>query len=116
MLLTQDFEYLKCLSTYVGGTVVHSNSNLLPGRGVIRHHLEYAPVNAAHLNIHCSSNGAALWTNINEVANVHITANQTRSTLHIDPVLLFAGGRFDCYIDLKYSTNVYLFGNRSGMM
>ena len=95
--------------------MVHSNDNLLPGRGVSRHHMEYASVNASRLDIHCSSNGAALWANINEVPNVQITANQTRSTLDIDPVLLFPGGQFDCYVDLKFTTNIYLFGNRSGM-
>ena len=108
--------YLCSLSTYIGGTVVHSNSNLLPGRGLIRHHSEFASVYASRLNIHCSSHGMTIWTNINEVANVQITENQTRSTLHIDQVLLFPGGQFDCYIDVKFSTNVYLFGNRSGMM
>ena len=71
-------------------------------------------MNASRLNIYCSSNGPALWANINNVANVQIT-NQTKSTLNIDPVSLFAGGQFDCYVDLKFSTNVYLFGNKSGM-
>ena len=96
--------------------MVHSNNNLLPGRGVIRHHSEYSSVSASRLNIHCSSHGPALWANINNVANVEVTANQNRSTLNIDPVPMFAGGQFDCYVDLKFSTNVYLFGNKSGMM
>ena len=73
-------------------------------------------MNASPLIIHCSSHGATLWANINNVANVQITANQNRSTINIDPVPVFAGGQFDCYTDLKFSTNVYLFGNRSGMM
>jgi hypothetical protein len=96
-----------------GGTVIYSEDSLLPSRGVVRHHSEFTTASPERLDIGCLSFGSTLWINTRNIPNVVITSDSNRSNLNVDSTELFLGGQFDCYVDLSFSSNVYLFGNRS---
>ena len=100
--------------TRIGGTVIYSEDSLLPSRGVVWHHSEFTTASPERLDIGCLSFGSTLWINTRNIPNVVITSDSNRSNLNVDSTELFLGGQFDCYVDLSFSSNVYLFGNRSG--